>query len=347
MRALKTLLIILVAVIALGAILGLLGPKRSTVTRSVVIHAPAPMVYAHASSLQRMEEWNPWTRKDANIKLTYSGENGEVGQNGTWSGNGEVGSGKQAITAMVPDKGVDLNVTFLAPYEQQAELELKLNEMADSTNATWTFVSSNDFFKRIYLVFNDIDTLIGPDLQEGLKQLRSLAELDAIKLAEEDKAKTYRGFRIETVERPEVTYAGKRDMVKWSALDEYFSKVFPQSTGAIEKADVRLAGSLTALFYKRDTLDHKTDVFAGAPIAARSDVKVPGCEIVTVPAGKALMIAYHGSPKKSNEAHEAIYDMMKAKGLELRSAVVEEFVTGAAQEPDTTKWMTNIYYPVE
>ncbi|MEO7080711.1 MAG: GyrI-like domain-containing protein [Flavobacteriales bacterium] len=347
MRALKTLLIILVAVIALGAILGLIGPKRSIITRSVMIHASAPMVYAHASSLQRMEEWNPWNRKDANIKLTYSGEIGEVGQSGTWAGNEVVGNGKQAITAMVPDKQVDVQVTFMAPTEQIADLGLELMPMTDSTYATWTFVRENDFFKRIYLVFNDIDTLIGPDLQEGLRRLRSLAELDAIKLAEEDKAKTYRGFRIETVDRPEVTYAGKRDLVKGNGLGAYFSKVFPQSTQAIEKADVEIAGGLTALYYKRDSVTHKTDVFAGAPIAANPDVKVPGCEIVTVPAGKALMIAYKGSPERSEEAHEAIYDMMKAKGLKLRSAIVEEFVTGPSQEPDTAKWVTNIYYPVE
>ena len=347
MRALKTLLIILVAVVVLGAVLGLFGPKRSIVTRSVMIHAAAPLVYEHASSLQRMEEWNPWNKKDAHIKLTYSGERGEVGQNGTWAGNEEVGSGKRSISAMVQDERVDLDVTILEPYEQMAELELRLNVMADSTNATWTFISENDFFKRIYLVFNDIDTLIGPDLQEGLKQLRSLAELDAIKLAEEDRSNTYRGFRIETVQRPKVTYAGKRDVVKWEGLDAYFSKVFPQSTQAIEKAEVKLAGGLTALYYNRDSLDNRTDVFAGAPIAAKPDVKVPGCEIVTVPAGKALMISYTGSIKKSNEAHEAIYDMMKAKGLKLRSAVVEEFVTDPSREPDTTKWVTNIYYPVE
>ncbi|MBX2982821.1 MAG: SRPBCC family protein [Flavobacteriales bacterium] len=345
MRALKTLLIILVAVIALGAILGLIGPKRSIVTRSVVIHATAPVVYAHASSLQRMEEWNPWNRKDANSKLIYSGQTVEVGQDGTWREKDEASS--EIDTGLVPNKRVKLEVHFSEPYQQQAELELKLNSLMDSTHVTWTFESSNDFFKRIYLVFNDIDTIIGPDLQDGLKQLRSLAELDAIKLAEEDKANTYRGFRIETVERPEVTYAGKRDMVKWGGMGAYFSKVFPQSKQAIEKADVKLAGGPTALYYKRDTVDRKTDVFAGAPITAGPDVRVPGCEIVTVPAGKALMIAYNGSPEKSKEAHEAIYDMMKAKGLKLRSPVVEEFVTDPGQEPDTTKWVTNIYYPVE
>ena len=46
-------------------------------------------------------------------------------------------------------------------------------------------------------------------------------------------------------------------------------------------------------------------------------------------------------------AHEAMDDMMTAKGLHLRFAAVEEYVTDPAQEPDTSKWVTNICYPVE
>lgn len=347
MRALKTLLIILLAVIALAVILGLMGPKSSTVSRSVVIHATAPVVYAHANSLQHMAEWSPWSKKDANMEVTYSSEEGGVGQTSTWSGNPDVGKGKQEISAMVPDKAVDLKITFIEPFEAVAEADLDLIAMGDSTKATWTYSGENGFFSRIYLMFNDMDKMIGPDFQDGLSQLKALAETDAVNMAAADKAKTYRGFRIETVDRPEITYAGKRDMVKWEKLGEYFEKVFPQSFQAVGKANKEPSGSPTALYYKWDTAGQKTDVFAGVPIAAAADVKVPGCEIVTIPAGKALMIVYHGAQEKSGQAHEAMDDMMAAKGLHLRAAVVEEYMTNPTQEPDTAKWVTNIYYPVE
>lgn len=347
MRALKTLLIILLAVVALAAVLGLVGPKHSTVSRTVVIHAATPMVYAHASSLQRMQEWSPWSRKDTDMEVHYSSEVGEVGQTSSWSGNAAVGKGKQEITALVPDKAVDLKITFIEPFAGEATANLDLGPMGDSTKATWTYSGKNGFFNRIYLMFNDVDKMIGPDFQNGLLQLKMLSETDAVNMAAADAAKTYRGFRIETVDRPEMTYAGKRDLVKWEKLGAYFEKVFPQSKQAVEKVKVEVAGAPCALIYKWDTVSQQADVYAGLPIKAASDVKVPGCEIVTVPAGEALMIGYTGPLDGTGKAHEAMEDMMAAKGLHLRSAPVEEYITDPAQEPDTSKWVTNIYYPVE
>ena len=347
MRALKTLLIILLAVVALAVILGLMGPKSSTVSRSVVIHAKAPTVFAHANSLQHMQEWSPWSKKDTDMEVTYSGEEGMVGQTSTWSGNADVGKGKQEITAMVPDKNVDLDLTFIEPFAAVAKADLDLEAMGDSTKATWTFSGENGFFSRIFLMFNDMDKMVGPDFQDGLLQLKALSETDAVNMAAEDAAKTYRGYRIETVERPEMTYAGKRDVVKWEKLGAYFGKVFPQSAQAVEKANVGMAGAPSALYYKWDTVGHQADVFAGVPIQAASDVKVPGCEIVTVPASNALMIVHTGRLDGTGTAHEAMDDMMTAKGLHLRFAAVEEYVTDPAQEPDTSKWVTNICYPVE
>lgn len=347
MRALKTLLIILLAVVALAAVLGLVGPQHSSVSRTVVIHAKAPMVFAHANSLQHIQDWIPWSRKDTNMEVNYSSEIGELGQKSTWSGNAAVGKGSQEITTLVPDKTVELKLTFIEPIAAGAVANLDLEAMGDSTRATWTYFGENGFFRRIYFMFNDVDKMIGPDFQDGLLQLKALSETDALNLAATDAAKTYRGFRIETVDRPEVTYAGKRDVVKWDKLGTYFAKVFPQSFLAVSKAGVEATGPATALYYKWDTVGQQADVFACVPIQAAPDVKVPGCEIVTVTAGKALMIVYQGTQEKSGLAHEAMDDMMTAQGLHLRSAVVEEYVTGPTQEADTAKWVTNIYYPVE
>ena len=347
MRALKTLLIILLAVVALAVILGLIGPKTSTVSRSVVIHASAPVVFTHASSLQRMAEWSPWSKKDTNMEVTYSGEEGMVGQSSTWSGNKDVGKGMQEITALVPEKSLDLKLTFMEPFAAVAAADLDLEAMGDSTKATWTYSGENNFISRIFLMFNDVDKMIGPDFQDGLMQLKVLSETDAVNMAADDAAKTYRGFRIETVGLPEMTYAGKRNLVKWEDLGAYFERVFPESVQAAGKAHVEMSGVPTALYYTWDTVARKTDVFAGVPIKAPADIKVPGCEIVTIPDGSALMIVYQGAEGNSMMAHAAMADMMRVKGLKLRSAVEEEYVVGHPQEPDTSKWVTNIYYPVE
>ena len=55
MRALKTILIILLALAALVVLLWLMGPKDFRVERSTVVNAPASAVYANISTLTAMD----------------------------------------------------------------------------------------------------------------------------------------------------------------------------------------------------------------------------------------------------------------------------------------------------
>ena len=347
MRALKTLLIILVAVVALAIVLGLIGPKHSEVSRSVVVNAPADVVYAHANSLQRMAEWSPWNKKDPEIKLTYSGPDGVVGQSSTWAGNSNVGSGAQEITSLEPGKRVGLALHFKEPFQAEATADLELEPMGDSTKVTWTYAGDNDFVGRIFLAFNDIDKMIGPDFEAGIADLKAQAEVDARAREAELRAKTYRGYVITPVDRPGITYAGHRALVKWEDMDAFFGKEFSGAAKAAAQAEVELAGPPTALVYVWNEAKKQVDMFAGLPIDATNGAAIKGCDLVTIPAGKAWTIAYTGNPAGTEEAHKAMDDMMKDKGLEMRPPVVEEYAFDPEKDMDTAKLVTNIYYFVK
>ncbi|MFZ1658586.1 MAG: SRPBCC family protein [Flavobacteriales bacterium] len=347
MRALKTLLIILLAVVALAVVLGITGPKHSEVSRSAIVHAPVDVVYAHANSLQRMAEWSPWAKKDPAMKVTYSGTEGVVGQNSSWSGNANVGSGSQEITALEPLKKVGLALHFKEPFESEATSDLDLVPMGDSTKVTWVFRGDNNFVSRIYLAFNDMDKMIGPDFEDGVAQLKAQAEEDARTKEAEARAKTYRGYTITPVDRQEMTFAGHRATVKWENMDKFFTKEFGGTAKAAEKAEVELTGAPTALVYKWDEAGKQVDMFAGMPIDASQGTAIKGCDLVTIPGGKAWIIAYQGNPAGTEEAHMAMDEMLKDKGLELRLPVIEEYMFNPQEQPDTTKWITNIYYPVK
>ncbi|MFZ1617639.1 MAG: SRPBCC family protein [Flavobacteriales bacterium] len=347
MRALKTLLIILLAVVALAAVLGLTGPKRSEVSRSAMVNAPSDVVYNHANSLQHIAAWSSWGKKDPAMKLTYSGPDGAVGQSGTWEGNSKVGIGSQEIIALEPDRRVELALHIKQPFEAEASADLVLEPIGDSTKVTWTYSAVNNFMNRIYLAFNDMDKMIGPDVEEGISQLKSQAEEDARTKEAEARAKTYRGFTITPVERQETVYAGHRTNVKWGDLDNFLAKELSIVTKAAAKSEVGITGAPTALVYKWDEGGKQVDLFGGLPIDASKGSAIKGCDLVTIPGGKAWMIAYHGDPAGTEEAHKAMDQMLKDKGLELRSPVIEEYMFANTQEPDTGKWITNIYYPVK
>jgi effector-binding domain-containing protein len=340
-------LIILLAVVVLAVILGLLGPRTAHIERETVIAAPSSVVWDHVSSLRQQDEWSPFRDIDPGLQVTFEGTDGEVGSKSMWEGK-ESGKGMQEITAVDPGKHVQVGLHFTAPFEGEATGNILLEPLDDSTKVTWTYDGENNFIVRIICVFKDMDAMMGPVFANGLAKLKTACEADAVKRSAELKARTFRGYVVDTVDLPARTYLGKRSMVKWDKIGAYLATVFPSAFQAMSNAGLTKGGPPSGLYYKWDEAGRQTDMFAGIPVASGADtVKVDGFTTVTIPSGKALMIAYHGAYDKSEDAHEAMNDMMKANNMELRDAVIEEYVTDPMQEADTAKWLTNIYYPVK
>ncbi|MBS1546671.1 MAG: SRPBCC family protein [Bacteroidetes bacterium] len=346
MRALKTLLIILLAVVVLAVLLGLLGPKHSHLERKTVIAAPAAMVWDHVKSLKAENEWSPFLAMEPSAKVTFEGTDGEVGSKSSWAGE-KIGKGEQVVNAVDPGKHIGVDLHFIKPFEGLAKGAIDLVPKGDSTEVTWSFDSENGFLSRIIYVFKDMDAMMGPVFASGLESLKKLCEADVAKQAAALKARTFRGYTIQTVDRPAVTYLGKRKTVNWNQLEEFFGATFGQAAQAAGKAGLELAGSPSGVFFEWDTIAKRADLFAGIPVQVKEGVTVPGLEMTTIPAGKALLIAYRGNYGGTVVAHYAMEDMIKANGLEKRDAVIEEYVTDPTTEPDTAKWLTNILYPIK
>jgi effector-binding domain-containing protein len=346
MRALKTLLIILIAVVLLAIVLGLVGPKQSHLERKTMIAAPSSLVWDHLKSLKAQNEWSPFLAMDPEAKVNYEGTDGEVGSKSSWEGK-QTGEGDQTVADVEPGKHIGVDLHFIKPMEGKAKGAFDLVAKGDSTEVTWSFDSENGFVSRIIYVFKDMDALMGPMFSSGLEKLKQLCEADVAERAAELKARTFGGYTIDTVDRPAMSYLGKRATVKWKDLYPFFATNFPLASKTASKAGWKLAGAPSGIYFSWDTAGKSTDVMAGIPVQNANSAMVDGLVVQEVPAGKALMVAYHGDYNKTGDAHAAMEQMIKANGLQKRDAVIEEYVTDPMQEPDTAKWLTNIYYLIK
>lgn len=346
MRALKTLLIILLTVAVIFLILGLMGPKRSMVQRTTVIAAPPALVWDHVNTLKKQNDWSPFLAMDPGMQVTYEGADGEIGSKSSWIGE-QTGTGEQTITVVDPGRNIEVDLHLIKPFEGVAQGRIAVEPLQDSTKVTWTYVGENGFISRAIGVFKDMDAMMGPVFADGLAKLKARAEAQATGLAAERKARTFLGYTIETVDRPAMTYLGKRQTLKWEQLDIFFNSTFPAVAQAAAKTGIAITGHPSALVFQWDTVAHRADLFAGIPVKADTATLMDGFLLQTVAAGRALMVPYYGNYDQSEKAHDAVGAMMKANGLELRDAVIEEYVTDPTAEPDTARWLTNIYYPIK
>src|SRR5215831_12321157 len=112
MKILRTILIIVLILIALVFILSLAAPTTIHVERSASIDAPKSVVYENVSQFKNINKWTPWADYDPNMKMTITGTDGTVGASSSWEGNDKVGKGEQTIKQLVPDDRVDMDVHF-------------------------------------------------------------------------------------------------------------------------------------------------------------------------------------------------------------------------------------------
>jgi uncharacterized protein YndB with AHSA1/START domain len=173
---LKTILIVVVVLIA--GVLGLAATKPDTfsVQRSTSIKAPPEKIFAVVNDFHRWPDWSPWEKLDPGMKRTQSGAPSGKGAIYEWDGNSKAGAGRMEIIESAPAAKVGIQLDFIKPFEGHDIAEFTLVPQGDATQVTWTMHGPTPFVSKVMQVFVSMDSMIGKDFEEGLANLKALAE---------------------------------------------------------------------------------------------------------------------------------------------------------------------------
>ncbi len=175
MRVITKILIVLVIGIILFLGVGLFLPGAAHVERSISIDAPPSTVFGLVNDFREFNRWSPWFERDPETQYTFGGPDSGVGAKMSWtSDQPDVGSGSQEIVASEPYGSVRMNLDFAE--QGTADSYFKLVAEGSGTRVTWGFdteLGLNPIARYFGLFF---DSLIGPDYESGLVNLKELAE---------------------------------------------------------------------------------------------------------------------------------------------------------------------------
>jgi len=347
MRILKTLLIIVLALVVIVVLLGLIGADSYRVERSTVITASPEQIYPYVSNLSSQQAWGPWLEMDKNATSRLEGTDGTIGAVWKWEGD-TIGNGTQEIVALDPNKNVGTKLTFSNWMgESSADNTFTLEPTAAGTKVSWAVIGKNGFVGKLKSKFMSMDDWLGPMFEKGLTNMKSMVEKEAAEANAALAAKTFNGYVIETIQYPATVFVGQRNKkVKWTEFEKFYGSTFAAVSGAIGAMKLEMSGHPSGILYAWDEQGQTADVMAAMPVKADPSLTVPGMEVLTIPACKMLMTPYYGAFDESALAHEAMDAMIKANNLEQYGKVIEEYVTDPMSEKDTTKWLTNVYYMV-
>jgi effector-binding domain-containing protein/carbon monoxide dehydrogenase subunit G len=326
----KKLVYVLLGLFALYIVLCLVGKADVKVERSTTINAPVNTVKSKIADLKLFHDaWSPWTEKDPGMKTTYTGETGQPGSSMSWqSDKKEVGKGTMTYVATSGDSVLE---TLHFDGMGDAKVYFIVTPDGSGSKVTWAMENHVGFMARGFMLFMNMDKMVGGDFEKGLARLKVTLESMSV-------------YKIDEISWGERTYIGKKELLTFDKLQSFFAENLPKIGAYIGENKLELEGYPAGIFFTYDAQKKETECAAVFGIKNAKDIK--GWEKFTIAPSKVLKVAYYGPYEAVGTAHNAIATYMKEKNM-TQSMVIEEYVTDPMSEKDPSKWLTNIYYVIK
>lgn len=176
MKILKTVLIAIVAIIAIPLIAAIFVPKTYTVSVSETIMQPKQVVFDYIRILENQKHYSEWVMADPNSEIVIEGTDGTVGATQKWNSKDDnVGEGSQTITALTTER-MDIDLNFIRPFEGHAKAADILESIGEKeTKITMEFYSESPYPMNLpaYLFGRK---MIAETTAKNLKNLKELLE---------------------------------------------------------------------------------------------------------------------------------------------------------------------------
>lgn len=172
----RTLSLIVVAVVALLLAYAATRPDTFRVERSITMAVPAEKLFPLINDLRAFNTWNPYARKDPAMKSGYSGPAAGPGAVLDFQGNREVGKGRISIIGATEPSRVTMQLDMWEPFEGHNEVNFSLEPDVAGTRVTWSMHGPSAFITKLMGIFFNMDRMIGQDFEAGLANLQQLAE---------------------------------------------------------------------------------------------------------------------------------------------------------------------------
>jgi effector-binding domain-containing protein len=329
----KKVLYAIIGLLVIYLILCLVGKSEAKVERSITINGSVDAIKAAIADHKVFQEkWSPWREKDTAAKVTFEGEEGKPGSKMSWvSEKKEVGKGSMTLNSFNGDSVVQ---TLHFDDFGDSKIYHIVTAQGTGANVTWGMQSKPPFLFRGMAMFMNMEAMIAPDFEKGLMKLKSYVE-------SMPSVPTAANYEVKEIDWTDKTFVGTKATMSFDKLAGFFGDNFHKIFEELEKSKVKIMMAPSAIFFKYDEQKGETECAAVACVPAGTKVK--GWETFNIPAAKALQIAYYGGYGNMTAPHAAMDEYMKAHNM-TQSVVVEEYVSDPGTEPDSTKWLTNIYY---
>ena len=174
---LKTVALIVIAVIVVALLYAATRPDTFRVERSIRINAAPDKIATLVSDFHQWEKWSPWEKIDPALTRTYSGAASGKGAVYAWAGNKDIGQGRMEVLEAASPTKVLIKLDFITPFEAHNLVEFTLVPEGNTTVVTQAMFGPSPFVSKVMGLVFSMDKMVGGKYEEGLLSLKALAEI--------------------------------------------------------------------------------------------------------------------------------------------------------------------------
>jgi effector-binding domain-containing protein len=335
MKIFKRILLVLLILVLLIVIVGFMFPAKVHLERSIVMKASSENIFKEINSLKNFNSWSPFYELDTAAKYTYEGPEEGVGSKFTWeSPKRDVGSGSMTIIESKPNESVVTSIQFKDQGEGSSTISL--NPADGGTKMTWAFnmdAGLNPFERLMGGLM--MDKMLGPMYEKGLNKLKNKIE---------SYPSSSKEIKVEETTVQAMNYLAVRDTASKETISQKLGMDYKMIGDAMQKQKLNMAGPPFAIYYTDSKTSWELDAAIYTDKPGKADGKVkPGM----IKPGNAVVAHYYGDYSNMSPAYDAIKKYIADHHKIKAGAPWEVYMTDPGMEKDTSKWQTDIYFPVE
>lgn len=171
----KILIAIAVVLVILAVVISR-RPDDFRYSRSATMAASPTAVFEQVNDFHKWDAWSPWAKLDPNCKVTFEGPASGTGAIFKWSGNSEVGEGRQTIVESRPGELVRIKLEFIRPFAGISETVFTFKPEGANTAVTWTMTGKANFISKAMGLVMDCEKMMGGFFDKGLASMKAIVE---------------------------------------------------------------------------------------------------------------------------------------------------------------------------
>lgn len=300
-----------------------------TVERSLLVRCSPQAAFELLRDFRRWKDWSPWLLHDPACELSFERPE-DIGGFYTWN-SALIGEGRVTHTAMQVGVSLDMDLRFIKPFKSEAQVRFTLRDAGQGqTEIRWTMGSQLPFFMRPWLAM--FTRMIGLDFELGLLRLSGLLDPKA--------------------EVPHITFEWPVQREAQTLVTEHYRGPLAEIGPAMDKGYARLrervgtaqTGAPLAVYDKTDTKQRITVCDMALPVAPGSAIQ----PLRSLPAGRYYRVTLTGHYRFIELAWHTAFGhvrMQKHKPQKQRPCI-EVYPTDPATQPDSKRWVTELYIPI-